>query len=216
MHKYGPTALTKRVAIKDDLGKLICCTSKLPDPSEASEDAVMQLTQPQKGYVTSHFYRLVSGKWIDVTDECGPIERKVAGDLNVEYEVFFSTKEAWATGYLDIWWTEAQDSTDAGALLYEVVVRKPCILGEDSKPSNYPVDPTDGEIVVRKAKGIAWKDELGNMQASYTREHPYRFDDVTYGTDMQDKYCYRLFHVYASGWWSYVNGPYLNQIREKN
>lgn len=208
MHKYGPTFLTTKIALKDDLSKLICCTEKLPAVSEVVEGTVMQLIYPQMGYVATHFYRVENGRWMDVTNECGPVDRHDAsGSLKMEYEVLLGTVdnyiETWTTGYLDLWWTAAPEVPSAGDHLYDVVVRKPCKMEGDNPV--YPVDPNDGEIIVRAPKGTV-----------YTYEDPYRFDDVVYGTDMQDKYCYRLFHVYASGWWSYVNGPYLNQIREKN
>ena len=207
MRMYGPTLLHKKVATREDLDKLVRCVSVMPDPSIMADGATVILTQPQKGYTCTHTYRAdLSGtpRWCDITNDCGPANRVFIPDgvgLACFYEEVASADDSyytdpdhgkvehpdsWLTGYLKVWWTPAPSVNEiAGPLTHEIVVRK---------LRDYPEHPGDGEVIVRAPAGTV-----------YTEDHPYKFDDSSYGLGMM--YYYTVFHMYASGWWSYTKGP---------
>lgn len=200
MQKYGPTLLTSLVATKEDLDKLIVITEKLPAVSDVTEGAIMQLTKSQPGYTATHFYRAESNQWIDITAQCGPIDR-IAKDskgdtlhLSCEYEFMMPLgEESYYTGYLLLWWDQEDDTNHpAGDLVFEIVTRK---------FNDYPKTPTDGEIVVQAPKGVKYP----------TEDTAYKFDDAAFGRDTPGKYFYRVFHVHETGWYSYTDGPVLNE-----
>ncbi len=189
MYILGPTFLTEKILTQEDGNRLILCVLKLPDISTTVEDTVVQLTEPQLGYITTHFYQLKRGTWIDVTDACGPVDRHCAtSSLYAEYE---QTNDGYYTGYKKFWLDHApSEVAGAGKLLYEVVVEK---QGYD-----YPTNPLDGKAVIRLLP-----------TEDYTEKNPYRYYDMdtVMCPGITHASCYTLFSVYESGWYSYVNGP---------
>ena len=184
-NQYGPTLLTRQVATKEDLGQLVLCTQKLPDVSEVIVGTTMQLITSQRGYTATHFYKMVDGKWVDVTTAYGPSDnRSVMPVHEITPEQVTDTDGTYYTGYLQMRWSQVEDNSMAGPLIYDVVIRK---------LDTYPTHPGDGQTVVRAPK------------IAGTSTHEYKFFDDAMSEDTLTRYKYTVFHVFASGWWSYTN-----------
>lgn len=194
MKQYGPHLLTKKVGTQEDLSRMVLCVDRLPAPNTVTDGTTMQLIKSQPGYTQTHFYRCElepTPRWVDVTNDCGPTDRQMNDEQyrpHCDYEIFLGLLEGWASGYLEIWWKPVPDNPVAGPLSYELLVRK---IG------SYPASPGDGQVVVRRDAS----------QSAFTEAHPYKFDDLAYGTDQQEQYHYRLFHVFTTGWYAYSDGP---------
>ena len=205
MIMYGPTLLVVKVASEEDLKDLIRCLPELPDPSTVSEDTVVQLTQSQPGYIATHFYRLESGRWQDVTEGFGPTS------ITLDDSVQVSPNDVWARMnpsqsddqfiHVPISWTvNSTKRTNflntvtpiAGKLVKAVMVRK-----RGSKPTN----PNDGEAVFV----VSGSDSAGQFTSG---SHTYKFYDRTHGTSAEQSYSspnslyhYSMFEIFESGWW---------------
>jgi hypothetical protein len=177
--QYGPTLLIKKVATKADLNTIVLCVPKLPDATEVVDGSVMQLVQSQRGYAATHFYKAVDGAWVHVISDYGPQDNVCNKEATYEYETVQDTDETYYTGYLLLYWDQADDNELAGELIHELVVRK---LDE------YPTHPDDGQLIVRAPKGEV--------------THSYKYFDEVVDEDTIDRYKYTVFHVFASGWWS--------------
>ena len=192
MQVYGPALLHKLVATKEDLNALIRCLDAMPNLSDVVDGATVILSKTQKGYSALHTYRAEiteeSSRWVDITDGYGPIERHDSErELHCEYETDSDNGELFCTGYLKCWWDPPAATPESGDLQYSIVTRK---------QGAYPENMSDGEVLFSSPAGESYDDEI-----------PYRYDDKACGSDLS--YCYRIFHIFASGWWSYSDGPQL-------
>ena len=204
MRMYGPELLHHKIATKEDLSQLVVCTEKLPDPYDAAPGSVMILTDSQQNYVATHIYKCVEEPevpsplrhWLDL-GSYGPLINKTTDESlkpHCGYDFRLSSLgESWFTGYLEVDWKPIDDTPYkeiTGELVYEVLVRK---IG------GYPENPEEGAVIVRAPKGT-----------EYTEDAPYKFDDEpVIGSSDKITFHYRLFHVFASGWWLMTDGPVM-------
>ena len=193
MQVYGPTLLHKLVATKEDLNSLVRCVDVMPDLEDMIDGATVILTRTQRGYVALHTYRAEvtseTRRWIDVTDGYGPADRHDSGcSLHCNYEMGLDGVEAYYTGYLNCWFTRLTSVPESGEHQYSIVVRK---------QGAYPETMSDGDVLFAVPSGTIHSDA-----------DPYRYDDKSIGMELD--YYYRVFHIFASGWWSYADGPHLS------
>lgn len=187
VHIYGQTLLSTPIATKEDLDKIVICASKLPDISEVIDGAVMYLTDHQKGYVATHFYKAKDGKWVDLSvdyDASAVIAEDPSAFVRYQAEKDPTDGKTYLTGYLNIGWKPVKDLSD-DTLKYTAIVRK---WGND-----YPKVLDDGQVLARASSMV--QRAAGSL---FVYEY-FDEDACTQWNGSTDNCKYTLFHVYASG-----------------